>query len=158
MVPLPSHELALDEFIALVPDETIQRFDDGPQVVALGQAVDVTLALGRAIVIVRALEDEAETLRNKANLSTLAPAQQIECNLPKAVILGHVVHCTPPAIHGVAEGLFGSGALVGTTPGSKAVESRILELSDDIVKIELGGKVPFTVVGLLSTDVVGVKS
>ena len=59
VIPLSPHELPVDDFVSLVADEVVERLDHGTQVQAFGDGVDTVLTFGRAVVVVRALEDKA---------------------------------------------------------------------------------------------------
>ena len=119
MILLPSNELVVNDFVALVPHKAIQRLDDRLKVKTLRDGIDAVLALGTTVVVVRTLEDEAQTFRNEPHLRSLAPKQQIERDLTHPVILAHVVHRLPPPVQRAVQlafnGLVTLGlALLGT--------------------------------------------
>ena len=93
-----SHEFTVEDFITLVAHETVEGFDNGFKVEALLNWFDSALAFRAAIVVVCTFEDKTKALWNKADVSGLAPAQEVECNLTKAIILAHVVHGVSPTI------------------------------------------------------------
>ena len=87
MITLPAYELAVHRFITLVANEAVKRLDDGPKVETFWHGINAVLAFGRAIIVVRAFENEAETLRNESDLGSLSPAKEIEGYLSHAVVL-----------------------------------------------------------------------
>ena len=78
VVAFSPNELAIDNFITLVAHEAVYGLDDMLQVQALWNWVGSVLALGAAIVVVGAFEDEAHALGHKTNITTLSPAHQVE--------------------------------------------------------------------------------
>jgi hypothetical protein len=114
------------------------------------------LAVRGAVIIIRALEDKAEAFRHETNLSSFTPAKQIQRNLTETVILAHVVHSLAPPLESSGERLFVRRPSFAAG-GAKAVEARILCLAHSIIKVKLCGKVPFSVVGIVTTDVVGME-
>ena len=137
----------------------IQWLDDGAQIETFGHGLDAVLALGTPIVVVGALEDEAETFGHEPDLGGFAPAQQPKRDLSHAVVLGHVVHGLTPAIESGIERLLG-----GVFPAATALhrleplQAGILRLADGIIQVELRSKIPFAVVRVLAANVVGMQS
>ena len=74
MVPFPSHKLSIDNFIALITDEWLERFCDHLKIQALWNRLHTVLAFRRPIIVVSAFEDEAERLWAKLHLCSFAPA------------------------------------------------------------------------------------
>ena len=62
VIPFPPYKFPLHHLVALIPDESVERLDDRPQVEALRYWLHPVLALRRAVVVVGALEDEAQAL------------------------------------------------------------------------------------------------
>jgi len=100
VIPLPLEELALDDLVSLISDESVERLDDCSKVETFGDGFDPVLALWRPVVVVGALEDEAEAFRNETNLSCFSPAEKEERDLSKSVVLAHVVHGLSPPVDG----------------------------------------------------------
>ena len=98
MVPLSPHELAVDNLVSLITDEAIERLYDPSQVNAFLHGVYLVLTLWRPVVVVRALEDEAQALWYEAHLGRLAPEQKIERDLAHAIVLAHIVHRLAPPV------------------------------------------------------------
>jgi hypothetical protein len=69
------------------------------------------------------------------------------------------MHRLPPALEGGVERFLTwrltARRLAGL--GAQAGETGVLGVADDIVEVELGGKVSLAVVGVLAADVVGVE-
>ena len=149
------NELAIDDFVSLVTYETIQGFNHGLEIESFRNGIHSILTLGTPIVVVRALENEAQTFRRETNIPGFAPAQQIESDLPKSVVVTHVVHSIPPSIQSTVK-RFDTTAL-GPFYAFESLEAGILGLSDGVVKVKLGGEIPFAIVGMLPTNVVSVK-
>ena len=118
--------------------------------------IDAILALGRAVVIIRTFEDEAEALGNESDLSGFSPAEKIEGNLTHAIILGHIVHCLTPPFKGASQRLLGMVAPTATLR-AETLKSWILSVTNSIVEIKLGGKVPLAVICVLPPDIVRVE-
>ena len=76
MVLLTTDKLAAYDFVTLIPDEPVQRLDDGMEVEAFGYSIHPILTFRGAIVIVRALEDEAPALEHRLHLRYIALQQQ----------------------------------------------------------------------------------
>ena len=148
MVLLPTNKLSVDSFITLITDETVEGFNDCPQVKALLHRLEATLALGGSVVIVCALENEAQAFGYKANLGGLSPTKEVQSNLPYPIVLAHVFHDLSPSLSRIVGGLDGS---------AEPSKGRALNLARDIVKVELGGEIPFTVVGIVTTDIVSME-
>jgi hypothetical protein len=82
MIPFPSHKLAINDFVTLITNEPVERFDDSSKIQAFRDRLHTVLTLRGPVVIICTLEDEAEALWTKAHLGGLSPAKEIECNLP----------------------------------------------------------------------------
>jgi hypothetical protein len=98
-----SQEFAIHNLISLITEVLVERLDDGSKIESFGNSVDPVLAFGRSVVVVGTLEDEAQALGHESDLSSFTPTKQIEGDLSKSVILGHVVHGSPPSIGGRVE-------------------------------------------------------
>jgi len=156
VITFPSHKLAINSLITLVTNEAVKWLDDCAKVEAFRYGIDAILALGRAIVVIRTFEDKAEALGNESDLSGFSPAEKIKGNLTHAVILGHVVHCLTPPFKGASQRFLGMVATT-TTLRAEALKAWVLSVTDSVVEIKLGGKVPLAVVCMLATDIVRVK-
>ena len=155
VIPFPSDVLAVLELVALVTEEFVERLDDGVKVEALGYGFNAVLALGRSIVFVGALEDEAEAFWHKSDVGGLTPTQKEEGDLSNAVVGAHVVHCLTPSVECAIERLFAGALGCGTASnGLEALKAGVIDMADGIIEVELRGKVPFAVVGVGSTTVV----
>ncbi len=155
VILLPSDELAIHYFIALIPHETVKRFNDGAEVQTLRYGIHTVLTLRTAVIIVGALENEAQTFRNKSDVGPFSPAEKEECYLPQTIIVGHVVHGIAPAIESRVQRFV---AAFSAFDRFEALETGILGLTNSVIEIELCRKIPFPVVGMLTTNVIGVKS
>lgn len=153
MILFSSHELAVDHLVPLIAHEAIERLNGALEVKSFGYRVNPILAIRTSIVVVRALEDEAQALGREAHVSRLGPAQQPERNLPQAIVLAHVVHRIAPAIERAVERL-GARRLYIALDTAQPLQTRVLRLSHSIIEVELRSKVPFAVVGMLTTDIV----
>lgn len=75
--------------------------------------------------------------------------------------MAHIVHSLPPPAQGTVQTFFGTrlglSARLCASGGLEALEAGVLNLADGIVKVELGGKVPLAIVGMLTANVVGMK-
>lgn len=156
MVLLLPHKLSVDNLVALVSNKVVQRLDDGTEVDAFGYRVDAVLALRTPVVIVRAFEDEAHALGHETDVASFSPTQQVKGDLSQTIVLAHVVHGIPPAVESGVEGFRASG--FPTFYALQALKPRILGLTNGVIEIELSSKVPLAVIGVLSTNVVGVDS
>jgi hypothetical protein len=138
----------------------VQRLDDCPQIESLRHWLDPILALGTTVVVVCALEDEAKAFGHESDLRSLTPAEQEERNLAETIILAHVVHSLSPPSQSALKTLLRASlldALAFTPGGLEALKAGVLDLADGIIEIELSGKIPFTIVCVLTADVVGVQ-
>ena len=81
VIPFPPYKFPLHHLVALIPDESVERLDDRPQVEALRYWLHPVLALRRAVVVVGALEDEAQALGHESHLCRFAPTEQVERDL-----------------------------------------------------------------------------
>jgi len=156
MITFPSHKLAINRLITLITNEAIKWLDNRAKIEAFWYGIDAILTLGGAIVVVRTFEDKAETLGNKSDLSGLSPAEKIKGNLTHAVILRHVVHCLAPAFEGASQGFLGMIAAAATL-GAEALKTGVLGMTNGVVEIKLGGKVPLAVVCVLPPDIIRVE-
>ena len=157
MVAFPSNEFSINNFIALISHEAVYGLDDMGQVQSLWHWVGSVLTLGAAVVVVGAFEDEAHALGHKTNITALPPAQQIEGQLTEAVIMAHVVHGVPPTVQGAVQRLAAWGFDGAALDTSQSLKTRVLRLANGVVKIELGGKVPFPIVCVLTANVISVE-
>jgi hypothetical protein len=138
MILLPSHKLAIDDLIALITDETVQRFDHCAEVQTLRYWVNPVLALRRPIVVIGAFEDETQTLRHEPHLCSLAPAEQVQCDLSEPVVLAHVVHCLTPSFLSSEERLFvscTSSTWATFFDRFQTIESGVLGVADCVIKV-----------------------
>src|SRR5258708_39215912 len=103
MISLSSHELAIHDFIALIPYKPIEGINNRRQIYSLRNGIRPVLTLRTSVVIIGALEDEAQTLRYEANVASFSPAQKIKSKLSEAVILTHIVHRITPTVEGIVE-------------------------------------------------------
>jgi hypothetical protein len=158
MISLPSHELPIHNFIALIPHEPVERLDDRLQINALGYSISAVLTLRTSVIVVGTFEDKAQTLGYEANIASFTPTQKIKSKLSEAVILTHIVHGTTPTVESIVQRLCTWGFDDATTDALQALKSRILRLTNGIIKVQLGGEVPFSVIGVLTTDVIRVQS
>ena len=112
------------------------------------------LALGRAEIVIHAFEDKAEARRNESDL--FSPAKEVKGYLMHAVILGHVVHCLMPTFEGASQEFL--RMVAATAPlGAEALKTWVLSMTDGIVEIKLGSKVPLAVICVQPSDVIHVK-
>jgi hypothetical protein len=142
----------IHDFVSLVAHETVQRLNDRVEVQTLGHRFHSVLALGTTVVVVCALENEAEALWDEAYIAGLPPAKEVECDLAETIVLAHVVHGITPAIESAVEGL--CAFVLGALDTFQALKPGVLGMADGVVKIELGSKVPFPVVGMQTADVI----
>lgn|SRR5712675_1904518 len=103
MISLSSHELAVHNFIALIPNKPVERLDDRLQIYALGNGISPVLTLRTSVVVVGAFEDEAQTLWDKAYITRFTPTQKVKGKLSKAVVLTHIVHRIAPAVKSIVQ-------------------------------------------------------
>ena len=140
MILVASHKFPVDDLVALVPDKSVKRLHHSSQIKPLGNMVESVLALWRPVIVIRTLEDEAETLGHEPHLCRFAPAEKVERNWPQAVVLAHIVHGIPPSIVGCGEGLFVRRRLPRVD--LNRVNPGFWVLPDGIVQIKLGRKIP----------------
>jgi len=108
------------------------------------------------VVVICALEDEAEALGHEANLGGFTPAEQVERDLSQAVILGHVVHgLTPPLERGVKRPVW---TYLGLLDRLEPFDTWVLDLSYSVIKVELCGEIPFAIVCVWAADIVCMES
>ena len=67
--------LAVDDLKDLISEESVERLDDGSQVETFGHWLDSVLTLGRAVVVIGTLEDEAHKFRHETDLVGFSPAE-----------------------------------------------------------------------------------
>ena len=68
------------------------------------------------------------------------------------VVLGHV-HCLMPTFEGASQGFL--RMVAATAPlGAEALKTWVLSMTDSIVKIKLGSKVPLTVICMQPPNVI----
>jgi hypothetical protein len=157
MITFPSHKLAIDRLVTLITNEAVKGFDNRAKVEAFRHGIDAILALRGAVVVIRTFKDKAEALGDKSDLSSFSPTEKIKGNLTHAVILRHVVHCLTPAFKGTSQRFLGMTAAAPTLR-AEALKTRVLSMTDSVVEIKLGGKVPLAVICVLATDIVRVES
>ena len=75
MVLFSSYEFPINDFISLIPDKSVKQLCDHLQVQALGDWLNTILAFRELIVVIHALEDEAEAFGGKSNLGS-SPQQR----------------------------------------------------------------------------------
>ena len=68
MITFPPHKLSINGLIALITNEAVKGLNNGAKVEAFWDGIDAILALGRAVIIIRAFEDKAEALGNESDL------------------------------------------------------------------------------------------
>jgi hypothetical protein len=158
VVALAADELALDDLVALVTHVVVQRLDGRLKVHTLSHRLDLVLAVRAPVVVVRALEDEAHALGCEADIAGLAPTEEVERELPHAVVRRHVIHRVAPAVRRAIERRLAGRLGRSTTHALQPLKAGVLDLTNSIVEVELSRKVPSTVVRVGSANVVGVKS
>jgi hypothetical protein len=156
MITFSSYKFAINRLIALITNEAVKGFNNRAKVEAFWDGVDAILALGRAVVVIRAFEDKAEALGNEADLRSFSPAKEVKGYLAHAVVLRHVVHCLTPAFEGTSQRFLGMVAAAATLR-PEALETWVLGMTNGIVEIKLCSKVPLAVICVLAPDVVRVK-
>ena len=165
---------ALEDFETLVSEVLVQGSDDLVQVCELLHRFHPILAFGRIQVVQGALVDEAETFGHETDLIRLTPAEQVESNLSGPIMLRHPIHTRLPAILGSFQAVVTFQALQGLSLILRVLISLLLGCStgfssssvgfselhvgetDSIVKIEVGCKIPASVIGIIASDVIGV--
>jgi hypothetical protein len=157
VITFSSLKLAINRLIALVTNEAVKGLDNRTKVEAFWDGINAILALGRAVVVICAFENKAETLGNEADRCSLSPTKEVKGYLTHAVVLRHVVHCLTPTFEGTGQRFLGMAA-AATTLRPKALKTWILSMTNGIVEIKLGSKVPLAVICVLAPDVVRVKS
>ncbi len=156
VITFSSHKLAINRLIALVTNEAVKGFNNCAEVETFWDGIDAILTLGGAVVVIRAFEDKAEALGNESDLGSFSPAKEIKGYLTHAVVLGHVIHCLAPTFKGASQGFLGMAAGAATLR-AEALKTWVLSMTNSIVKIKLGSKVPLAVVCVLPPDVVRMK-
>jgi hypothetical protein len=129
-----SHKLAINGLIALITDEAVK---------GLNNRVEV-----KAFRVVS---------HSGTNRTCAASPSKGDKGLSDAsVILGHVIHCPTPTFESTGQGLLG---MTVATPmlGAEALKTWVLGMTNSIVEIKLGSKVPLAVNCVLAPDVVCVK-
>ena len=161
VVAFAADESTVDDLVALVSDEPVQGSDDRAEVEPFRDRLGAVLALGRPVVVVGALEDEAQALGHEPDLRRLAPTEEVQRELPDAVVRRHLEHGLLPPLPGRVERLDRRGRRrldAGLAGGfAREPSDAVVGLADRVVEVELGGKVPLAVVGVLAADVVGVE-
>ena len=175
VVLFPAHVLAVDNFKALIAEILIDGGDGAVEEGELLDRLDLALALGRHHVVVCALEDEAKTFWHEAHLIGLAPAEEVEGDLPNTVLLRHAVHARLPAELGSLQAIVAFqalqslclvlGVLIGFLLRGLASLARfpigLAQLhvgeANRVVKIQMRGKVPSTIVRVFATNVVSME-
>lgn len=173
VVALPPDVLAIDDLVTLIAAVLVERCDDLFQVGTFFDRLGSVLAFRALVVVVRTFEDEAETLGHKSDLIGFTPAKEEESDLSDALVLGHSVHASLPSVLGsfetvvtleFFESLFHVlGILIFRCGLSCFPRSavRLPELhvrkADGVIKVEVSSKVPFSVVGVIPSDVVGME-
>jgi len=133
------------------------------------------LAFGRAVVVIGALEDEANALGQETDLVSFAPDEQIQGNLTRPIVLGHPIHTRLPPILGGFQavvafqcleslflilGVLLSG-LLGSLASLSGLAIGLAELhvgeANRIIQVQMGGEVPTAVVGIMTANIVGVQ-
>ena len=59
MITFPSHKLAVNRLVALIMNEAVEGLNNRAEVEAFRNGIDAILALGRAVVVIRAYTYEA---------------------------------------------------------------------------------------------------
>jgi hypothetical protein len=96
-------ELAVDDLVRLITQESVQRLNNTPEIKSLGNRLHPVLTFWRPVIVVCALEDEAETFRHESDLGRFTPTEEEKGNLSKTIVLRHVVHCRSPSVDGGIE-------------------------------------------------------
>jgi hypothetical protein len=68
MITFSPHKLSINGLIALITNEAVKGLNNCAKVEAFWDRIDAILALGRAVVVIRAFEDKAEALGNESDL------------------------------------------------------------------------------------------
>jgi hypothetical protein len=97
VISLSLQELAIDDFVRLIAQESVQRLDDASQVQSLRYGLHPVLTFGGSVVVVCTFEDEAETLWYESNLRRFTPTKEEEGDLSESIVLRHIVHRSPPS-------------------------------------------------------------
>jgi hypothetical protein len=134
MVPLPSHKFPIDDFIALISHDSVDRLDDRLQIYALGNRLRPVLALRTPVIVIGTFEDEAQTLGYEANIASFTPTQEIKSKLAEAVVLTHIVHGIAPTVEGIVQRLCTLRFDV-TTTALQALKTGVLRLTDGVIKV-----------------------
>jgi hypothetical protein len=156
VIAFSSQKLAVNGLIALITNEAVKGLNNRAKVEAFWDGIDAILALRRAVVVIRAFEDKAEALGNEADLRCFSPAKQVKGYLTHAVVLRHVIHCLTPTFEGTSQGFLGMVTATATLR-PEALKAWVLSMTNGIVEIKLGSKVPLAVICVLAPDVVRVE-
>jgi len=62
-----------------------------------------------------------------------------------------------PAIKSSAQGFF-MGRMFGALPRLELVKARALCLADGIIKVVLGSKIPFAIVGIVTANIISMET
>ena len=175
VVSFTANIFALKDLEALVSEVLVQRSDDLVQVCELFHRFHSILAFGRHQVVQGALVDEAETLGHETNLVGLSPAKQVESNLSDPIVLRHPIHARFPAVLCRFQAVVAFQALQGlslvlrvlvslllgcpTSLSSSSVRFSKLHVGETngIIKIKVSCKIPASVIGIVTSNVIGVQ-
>lgn len=172
MVTLLTNVLSVVDFVTLVAAVLVERGNDIVEESEFLDRLDLVLASSRVEVVVGALEDEAETLRHESDLVGLTPAEEEKSQLADTIVLGHLVHAGLPAVFSSLQAVVALHALqslllvlrVGLLRGLAGLASPPVGLSElhvgksnRVIEIKMSSKVPAAVVGVLTSDVVGME-
>ena len=162
---------SVQNFIALVANELIEWCDDIIQESEFVHRLNQCLAHWGVEVVVRALENKAETFRHEADLVSLTPAEEVKCDVTNAVVLRHAVHASLPSILRGLQTVIAFEILKSFCLVLLLLLSLLLALllatakglaicigkTYGIVEVEVGGKIPLAVVGIIATNVISMK-
>ncbi|KAH3665928.1 hypothetical protein OGAPHI_004117 [Ogataea philodendri] len=172
------HVTAINNFVDLSSDVTVERSDDSVQVVSFWNWVCSLSAGLRIQVVLSTLEDETQTLWSESDLVGFTPKQKPQSDLSDTLKRSHSIHLgLPSVVSGVqrvvtfqlGQGSFGvltvffNGLssllrlLLGFSSFSGQFTHGNVTESNLIVEIKLGSKVPFLVISRVTTNVVGVQ-
>ena len=95
-------------------------------------------------------------MRERIGLAPILPSKGVKGCLMHAVVLGHVVHCLMPTFEGASQGCLRMAA--ATAPlRAEVLKTWVLSMTDGIVEIELGSKVPLAVICVQPPDVIHMR-
>ncbi|KAH3679223.1 hypothetical protein WICPIJ_008692 [Wickerhamomyces pijperi] len=153
---------AIDNFVDLGSDVSVQRSDDSVQVVTFRDWLDSLLTGWRIQVVQGTLEDETETFWSESDLVGFTPTQQVQSDMTDTFQWGQGVHLGLPLEVGrfqrvvtfqSVQGFFGVVGLLndllgllGLLLGLSGLSGKLTKLhvseTNLVVKIQLGSKVP----------------